>query len=83
VPFFEISGISYTGNVNPEDMTQINILARWAAHDEQGQPKTDAYYFCGDHFLELIGLMEEWRVGGLTGTKAWIEQQLTGSGKSA
>ena len=75
VPFFEISGISYTGNAAPEDMVQINVLARWSTHDEQGQPKADAHYFCGEDFLELIGLMEAWRVGGLEGAQAWLERQ--------
>ena len=74
VPFFEISGISYTGNVAPEDMAQINALARWSAHDEEGQPKADAHYFCGDDFLELVGLMEAWRTEGLAGAKAFCER---------
>ena len=74
VPFFEISSITYTGNLASEDLVRINPLVCWSTHDEQGQPKADGHYFCGDDFLELVGLMEAWRVGGLSGAKAFCEQ---------
>ena len=77
VPFFEIAEISYTGNVAPEDLVRINVLVRWSTHDGKGQPKADGHYFCGDDFLELIGLMEAWREGGLEGARTWIDQCLS------
>ena len=79
VPFFEISGISYTGNVAPEDMARVNALARWATHNEEGQPKNDAHYFCGEDFLELVEIMEAWREEGLAGVKIWVDQRLKDS----